>query len=117
MSTEENKTMAGNEPDALTDGQLDEVSGGYDPVFGGCTPISNSRGIIGYVADWVVPTNDYKVYYWPCPNCKKPMHRGSMNWVYCDPCNKKRIGTIMNSEEFFCYTANGPASLIRLSGE
>ena len=117
MSTEENKTMAGNEPDTLTDGQLDEVSGGYDPVFGGCTPISNSRGIIGYVADWVVPTNDYKVYYWPCPNCKKPMHRGSMNWVYCDPCNKKRIGTIMNSEEFFCYTANGPASLIRLSGE
>jgi hypothetical protein len=99
MSAEENKTMAGSEPDALTDEQLDEVAGGFDPVFGGCTPIRSSEGIIGYVADWWIYC-DHSVYYWGCPKCGKPMHRGSMNLVYCDPCDEKKYAYTGNEQQY-----------------
>ena len=31
----------------------------------------------------------WRIHYWPCPKCGKPMHAGTMNWIYCDPCNYK----------------------------
>ena len=98
MSAEENKTMASNEPDALTDEQLDEVAGGWGESieFCECTMVSCSKGIIGYVEDKGF-LKDNCTRYWPCPKCGMPMHRGALNLAYCDPCNEKRFANKMNS--------------------
>ena len=32
------------------------------------------------------------IQYWPCPNCRKPMHEGALGRKYCDPCNSSYIG-------------------------
>lgn len=29
--------------------------------------------------------------YWPCPKCDRPMHLGTLNWYYCDPCDYKKF--------------------------
>lgn len=78
--------MNENKMNSLNERELENVAGAVaDPVG---APIRNAKG------DEVGRYNTIKdktILYDPCPRCKKPMHRGTFNWLYCDPCNYKDV--------------------------
>lgn len=70
------KKVPENNPQAVADADLAEVTGGYticyDPNTNGYYHWRGSGG------------SDVKYL---CPNCKRPVHFGSWLRFYCDPCN------------------------------
>ena len=84
-------TAYANANTALTDTELDQTAGGalggsVMPKVGDLDSIFNSRG--QKVGERLFDT----LYYQPCNNCGKPMHRGTMGFSYCDPCDTKNFG-------------------------
>ena len=80
---------------ALTDAELDQTAGGtlggsVMPKAGDLGAVFNSRG--QKVGEWLFDT----LYYQPCEHCGKPMHRGTMGFAYCDPCDSKNFGTYVH---------------------
>ena len=71
MSTEKSNAAA-----AISDEQLDQVTGGY--------AIHGDTAADKYYA-WEGSDTDDSKYL--CPNCKRPVHHGSWFRYYCDPCN------------------------------
>ena len=76
--------MSENEtPDAreLTDEQLENVSGGLREIkYKGKWYRYVGNGNMFYGSDWD------KCYL--CPNCGRPVHHGSWERFYCDPCDE-----------------------------
>ncbi len=70
--------MSDEKTNELSDESMSEVNGGFTI---GKIPIMGHDGLVGYVIDDLC-------YYYPCPNCAKPMHK-SWFWWYCDPCDKQ----------------------------
>jgi hypothetical protein len=89
------------EPEALTDEQLDETSGGFAEsiIFAADKLVYSDKGIVGfYQHDMFGGACTLK--YWPCSKCGKPMHRGDLNHVYCDPCNHWQSGDRLLAKEY-----------------
>lgn len=73
----------------LSDEELEGVTGGV--VIGGGDSYDEKdifdrkhRWIGRKMLDWY---NVERVYFYPC-TCGRPMHRGTLNCWYCDPCDR-----------------------------
>ena len=79
----------------LSDQELAQASGGRDPSGG--RDISGSRGPSGgedpawktdsqgRVTHW--KKENGKIYHYTCPRCGRILHLGTLNFLYCDPCD------------------------------
>lgn len=65
-----------NQAAALNDTDLNEVTGGYEYI-----EVASS----GRYYHWTGASHSDSKYL--CPNCKRPVHRGSWSRYYCDPCD------------------------------
>lgn len=77
-----------NTNNALTDAELDQAAGGelggsVMPTVKDNGAVFNARG--QKVGEWSFG----KLYYQACGACGKPMHRGTLGFAYCDPCDSK----------------------------
>lgn len=75
----------------LDDSELEDVSGGCED----CIYDRKGRYIGEYTSRYSplsdkfwTSENTWGVYYWACSKCGKPMHQGTMNVYYCDPCDR-----------------------------
>ncbi len=74
--------------DALNEDELNDVVGAVAVPAG--TPIRNAKGDeVGYHRT----IKDKTIMYYPCPRCKKPMHHGTFDFLYCDPCDYNDYGS------------------------
>ena len=57
-----------------------------DLTVGGVGYVHNSKDqVVGYTGF------EGTICYWPCPKCGKPMHKGTLGRVYCDPCGESYV--------------------------
>lgn len=73
----------------LTDEELEGVSGGEAIYDSQGRYIGEYTCKYGPLSDkfWT-SENTWGVYYNACSKCGKPMHQGTMNVFYCDPCDR-----------------------------
>ena len=100
MQRESGPKMTENN-DALNNTELDQVDAGLGHLGGSRLPTSlkhmgdvfNARG--EKVGQWAFDT----LYYDKCPDCRKPMHQGTLGFMYCDPCGNRVLGYFMDTWE------------------
>ena len=69
----------------MTDSQLKTVAGASGRVPGElCERIECSKGECGRF--WL---KSHVIEYQPCSHCGKPMHEGTLGFLYCDPCDNR----------------------------
>ena len=75
----------------LSDQELAQASGGRDPCvgtdsYGGKdTDTAWKTDSQGRVTHW--KTENGKIYHYTCPRCGRILHLGTLNFLYCDPCD------------------------------
>ena len=79
----------------LSDQELAQASGGRDPSVGrdpsgGTDPHGGidtawKTDSQGRVTHW--KKENGKIYHYTCPRCGRILHLGTLNFLYCDPCD------------------------------
>ena len=67
----------------LSDQELAQASGGRDPSEGIDTAWKTDSQ--GRVTHW--KKENGKIYHYTCPRCGRILHLGTLNFLYCDPCD------------------------------
>ena len=75
-----------NPQQEVEDQKLEQVAGGAKDENHGY--VRDKKGRIIGEGTW---DGSWSFVYWPCPKCGKPMHLGTLNWYYCDPCDYKKF--------------------------
>lgn len=70
----------------LNEQNMEQVAGGADNSKH--RYIKDRKGRTIGEATW---DGYWSIVYWRCPKCGKPMHLGTLNWYYCDPCDYKKF--------------------------
>ena len=73
----------------LSDQELAQAYGGRDP-YGGTDPYEGKdtawkTDSQGRVTHW--KTESGEIYHFTCPRCGRILHEGTLNFLYCDPCD------------------------------
>ena len=73
----------------LSDQELAQASGGRDPS-GGTAPHGDKdtawkTDSQGRVTHWKKESG--QIYHYTCPTCGRILHLGTLNFLYCDPCD------------------------------
>ena len=73
----------------LSDQELAQASGGRDPS-GGTAPHGDKdtawkTDSQGRVTHWIKANGE--IYHYTCPTCGRILHLGTLNVLYCDPCD------------------------------
>ena len=64
----------------LSDQELAQASGG-DAIFAS----KWKKDSQGRVTHW--KTESGEIYHFTCPTCGRILHQGTLNFLYCDPCD------------------------------
>ena len=79
----------------LSDQELAQASGGGDP-YGGTDPYGGADSDGGKDTAWKTDSQGRvthwkkeigKIYHYTCPRCGRILHLGTLNFLYCDPCD------------------------------
>ena len=72
----------------LSDQELAQASGGAsdgDPISQECVWDVWKTDSQGRVTHW--KKENGKIYHYTCPRCGRILHLGTLNFLYCDPCD------------------------------
>ena len=73
----------------LSDQELAQASGGRDPSgrpdSAGGIDTAWKTDSQGRVTHW--KKENGKIYHYTCPRCGRILHLGTLNFLYCDPCD------------------------------
>lgn len=69
----------------LSDQELEQAAGGQADI-NGSSATEWQKDSQGRVTHW---HTDYgEIYHFTCPKCGRILHKGTLGYLYCDPCDK-----------------------------
>ena len=74
----------------LSDQELAQASGGADGQLGLKEWVWHEwkRDSQGRVTHWKKEKGpEFEIYHYTCPRCGRILHLGTLNFLYCDPCD------------------------------